>query len=153
MRIDFRYHVGAVLGSLLLFLTACGSSTDGSGLRSSQESEHAALRLPTSNWQPGTSGGGEASIGGMLRAAPNGCIYLEGESGSRQFVLWPSSYSASRASTGGFEVHDDRGTVVANEGDRITASGGSQTISKDDSGCLPPGETTALRIESPVEGE
>lgn len=60
--------------------------------------------------------------GQLVADEVEGVIILE-ESGLRRAVIWPHGYVA-RLNAGGLELLDERGQVVAHEGDQIVIGGG-----------------------------
>ncbi|MDQ3480963.1 MAG: hypothetical protein M3423_06495 [Actinomycetota bacterium] len=81
------------------------------------------IPLSTSDWRPGDLAN-EALMDGTLRVAENGCVYLEGPTGSRTDVVWPAGWTAHRLRDGSVELREDHGQVQALTGQHITAGGG-----------------------------
>lgn len=69
-------------------------------------------------------GGEDAFVGGRLQGSPHidgGCVWLE-DAGSRFAVLWPPGYSARFDP---LRLVNERGDVIAREGDLIRSGGGN----------------------------
>jgi len=103
----------------LTLLAACGTaiSNEGGAAPAGQDSP---VPLPT--WTD--FGGEDAFVGGRLRGSPDvdgGCVWLE-EARLRFAVLWPQGYSAQFDP---LRLINERGEVIAREGDLIRAGGGN----------------------------
>ncbi|WP_121255951.1 GerMN domain-containing protein [Nocardioides ferulae] len=91
--------------------------------------------LPTSSWQYGNPAR-LALSGGTLWVDENGCPFFGGAEGPRTYPIWPQGYSATLAPDGRLEVRRADGLLVAVDGDRLTAGGGSATA-ESRTGCIP----------------
>lgn len=68
----------------------------------------------------------EALIAGVLAGderLDGGCVWLE-SAGQRESVLWPAGFAVRFPPAGPFQLVDERGELVAYEGDQLEAAGG-----------------------------
>ncbi len=107
-------------------------------------------QLSTSSWQRGDDSM-LALIQGTVQIADNGCIYLDGPSGSID-VLWPAGWSAGLGEDGTAEVLDREGNLVARVGQSIVTSGGGLDSGQEVT-CHAPGASGPVTITGPVTVE
>jgi hypothetical protein len=59
-----------------------------------------------------------------------GCVYLVADHGERWLAIWPDRLHPERVGDGPLRIVDERGIVVATEGERLAAGGGEARISE-----------------------
>jgi hypothetical protein len=91
-----------------------------------------------------------AEVSGVVRQGADGCVGLDGGDGVRPAV-WPHGWSGW-VTRGGLVLLDDRGRLVAREGDRL-AGGGGVAPSGVDSPCLPGGGADVVHLQTSVDLE
>ncbi|GAA4375624.1 hypothetical protein [Nocardioides caricicola] len=142
-----RGYVLVALVPLLVAAVAFGAIT----LFASDEPELSgtSVQLPTSSWKSGQDGDG-ALIQGVLRMDDDYCVYLEGADRDT-YVVWPAGWRATRDGEL-LTLYDADLSVVARDGDTITAGGGYQPVATyAGEPCLPEsGEAAAVQSEVTV---
>ncbi|MDX6282154.1 MAG: hypothetical protein QOH03_3225 [Kribbellaceae bacterium] len=86
------------------------------------------VTIPTSSWKPG-DGALTALRSGVLRATPQGCLYLipadeRASAKDRTPLVWPAGYTARYNPNGKLEIVAPNGAVVVHEGDDLAVGGG-----------------------------
>jgi hypothetical protein len=121
-----RGYVLAVLVPLLVAAAAFGVVSlvsAGDDTRSGT-----TVRLPVSGWGVGSEEGDAAALEGVLRVDDDQCVYVEagqdGDQSGRVVPVWPIGFHAA-LDHNRLAVYDQDDHEVAQDGDRISVSGGS----------------------------
>jgi hypothetical protein len=105
------------------------------------------IRVPTSDWIPGQSGGSDR-IAGTLSVDARRCVYLQADEGEI-WPVWPAGYRARLDGSGRVSLYDGGDHLVARDGAQVQATG-SFTSPAPYSGekCLPSdGEVAVVQSE------
>ena len=88
-----------------------------------------------------------ALFSGRLVSDPQSGLALQASTGEVTQVLWPYGYSARREPTGGTSLLDEKGNVIAHEGDSLEVGGGmgAQNLVRGLCRLRPRGPTAQLR--------
>jgi hypothetical protein len=107
------------------------------------------VRVPTSDWIPGQSGG-STPIQGTLASDSRHCVYVRTADDQQVWPIWPAGYTAKVDDQGRVSVYDGKDQLVARGGQLVQASG-SRTSAAAYAGepCLPSDGEVAV-IQSSV---
>ena len=112
---------GLVLAVLVPVLLAAGGFGVVSLLSRGSDTAATAIRVPTSDWIPGQTGGTDL-IRGTLSVDERHCVYLQAEEG-RVWPVWPAGYRGRLDGAGHVSLYDGGDHLVARDGEGVQAKG------------------------------